>query len=261
MESLLNPQANDTGLHRSHSWPINAPQLSPRSRWHATVGVGQEARVRDRRCGIASEANPDKQRPLKLALEALSYGVLLVTENANVAFANSVGIQQCRDTPALAISDGRLLCCSACDHAKLLKALGDSRRNIRSMIRVCQNGTEPVLLATTPMHLDAVGAQRDIVAMITLGRRQAHNRLGLQFFSQMHALTSAEARVLETVCDGGNSSAVAAHLGVKVSTVRAHIRSILQKTFTHSVREIVTLISAIPPIAGVNSGASNISVT
>ena len=71
----------------------------------------------------------------------------------------------------------------------------------------------------------------------------------LCFFARGHALTPTEEKVLAVLCQGHSAPQVARRLGVAVSTVRSHVRSLCAKTRTNSVRELVSKVATLPPVA------------
>jgi DNA-binding CsgD family transcriptional regulator len=76
-----------------------------------------------------------------------------------------------------------------------------------------------------------------------LGRRGI---LDLDQVARLHALTAAEARVLGALAEGGTLRAVAERLGRRYSTIRAQMRSVLEKTGTHSQVELMGLVHRPP---------------
>ena len=61
-------------------------------------------------------------------------------------------------------------------------------------------------------------------------------------------LTPAEQAVLTQLCAGRGAQEIACEQGIRVSTVRTHIKNVRQKTGRGSVREIVRELSRMPQI-------------
>jgi DNA-binding CsgD family transcriptional regulator len=73
--------------------------------------------------------------------------------------------------------------------------------------------------------------------------------LMLCFFARSHSLTGAEETVLRILCQGYSAPEVARQLEVAVSTVRSHVRSLCAKTRSSGVRELVSRVAMLPPVA------------
>jgi DNA-binding CsgD family transcriptional regulator len=66
----------------------------------------------------------------------------------------------------------------------------------------------------------------------------------MEFFK----LTAAEARFVRALCRGEDVQSYAAEEGLKVSTVRSHLKAAMEKTGTSAQRELVRVILTIPPV-------------
>ena len=69
------------------------------------------------------------------------------------------------------------------------------------------------------------------------------------FFARRHGLTPTEQHVLALLCEGLSAPQAAKQLHVAVSTVRSHVRSLCAKTRARGVRELVTRLAVLPPVA------------
>jgi DNA-binding CsgD family transcriptional regulator len=70
----------------------------------------------------------------------------------------------------------------------------------------------------------------------------------LCFFARTHGLTPSEEQVLAILCQGCSAPQAAVQLGVAVSTVRSHVRSMCVKTHANGVRALVGQVAVLPPI-------------
>jgi DNA-binding CsgD family transcriptional regulator len=66
----------------------------------------------------------------------------------------------------------------------------------------------------------------------------------------MHAVTSAEQRVLNGLLDGLAAEEMARRFGVKLSTVRSQITALRNKLGVGRVTDAVRLAAGLPPMAG-----------
>ena len=71
----------------------------------------------------------------------------------------------------------------------------------------------------------------------------------LCFFARSHSLTAAEENVLGILCQGYSAPQTARQLKVAVSTVRSHVRSLCAKTRSSGVRDLVSRVAMLPPVA------------
>jgi len=94
----------------------------------------------------------------------------------------------------------------------------------------------------------SLGAPR---ILLLLSKRHLCKPLSVQWFARDHGLTPAETRVLEALCDGHDAREVAERHGVGIATVRTQICAIRAKTGTESIRDLVRLVAALPPMMSV----------
>ena len=86
------------------------------------------------------------------------------------------------------------------------------------------------------------------------GRLAVRPRLGLRpldavLFRPQPRATATEEQVLGILCQGFSAPQIAAQMKVAVSTVRSHVRSLCIKTRSSGVRELVSRIAVLPPVA------------
>ena len=92
------------------------------------------------------------------------------------------------------------------------------------------------------------GEARSCAALL-FSRASVCESLMLCFFARTHSLTPAEETVLSILCQGYSAPQTARQLKVAVSTVRSHVRSLCAKTRSSGVRELVSRVAMLPPIA------------
>jgi DNA-binding CsgD family transcriptional regulator len=128
----------------------------------------------------------------------------------------------------------------------IARALSDAERDCRSIVELEDEG-EPLALAFIPLA-PWPGAAIDTV-LIMCSRRKSCAKLTLQMFARSKQLTPAETGVLEQLCAGRAAQDIAALQGLRVSTVRTHIKHVRQKTGAGSVREVVRRVACMPQVA------------
>ena len=79
--------------------------------------------------------------------------------------------------------------------------------------------------------------------------RQACAALTMQLFARAKRLTRAEQMVLQQLCAGRRAEEIAGLQGIRISTVRTHIKSVREKTGSSSVGEIIHKLARMPQMA------------
>lgn len=181
---------------------------------------------------------------LMRVLDEIDYGLVLVSADATMRYANQLGLKELLDNGALQLAQGRVQARQAADQADLLAALADVRRGLRRLVSVRHDGMQADV-AIVPLGGDEVGSPH---ALLVFGKRQANETLSVDFYARTHGLTGAELNVLKAMCTGLKPKEIARRQGVAISTVRSHICSIRVKTQTGSIRELLGRVAVLPPI-------------
>ena len=152
---------------------------------------------------------------------------------------------------------GELYARRAADQSCLQAALAGALHGLRRLVTLGEPG-EPgapggcsrrASVSVVPLDLEApAGAPR---ILLLLGKRHLCEPLSVQWFARAHGLTPAETRVLEALCHGCDAREVAERHGVGIATVRTQIGAIRAKTGTESIRDLVRLVAALPPMMSV----------
>lgn len=182
-------------------------------------------------------------------LEALPHAVFLLGRNADLEHANSHG-SRLRAEGVLRIVGRR---------ASGLAQLGD--RNLADLVSAACAGlaqecglwlpgghdlrTGHVLLsALSPSSPLAANWPRAAVLMAVQWDHPVRTRRArLEALNSRTRLTSAEQQVLERLVAGSTAEEIAQAQGVRVSTVRTHVRRLLEKTYTRRVVDLVRLVA------------------
>lgn len=187
------------------------------------------------------------------ALDRLDQGIVLLTPDARVCFANRSArdaIQQC---DGLALSCGTLQATLPDDRVRLREALRAAceRGQLRMLRLGC--GAQAHYLTLAPIAPVVPGMPMDPVLGL-LGRSSLCNPLALQWFAQCHALTGAESEVLRLLSEGHDPREIARRQGVALSTVRTQIGSVRAKAGQESIRSLIDALGRLPLIRSVLSG-------
>jgi DNA-binding CsgD family transcriptional regulator len=203
---------------------------------------------------VERRRHPDTGSWLIRMLDEIDYGMLLLAADSRVLYSNHAARQALQQAHALAVQDGVLRPRRPQDVAPLAEALAAAARGLRSLLMLGLEDTR-TSVSVVPVSGPADGG-RGASTLLVLGRREMCPQLSLRGYARESALTPAETRVLEMLCEGFLPAEIAAQQTVALSTVRTQIGSIRAKTGANSIRELVRLAARLPPLVGALRGAA-----
>ena len=184
-------------------------------------------------------------RWLARMLDEMDHGMLLVTPSGALRHANQPARQALGLGDSLVWAGGAVHAARREQQGILMQGLADAGRGRRCLLGLGEPG-QSLSVAVVPMGDD--GPDGEALVLLVLGKRQSCEALTVDFFARTQGLTAAEARVLQALCDGLRPKEVARRCEVAVSTIRTQISSIRTKTQTASIRDLVSRVTALPPI-------------
>jgi DNA-binding CsgD family transcriptional regulator len=110
-------------------------------------------------------------------------------------------------------------------------------------------GVDQIVVALSPINLAEQFLQPGV--LVTTERKSVCKSSSLWAYGKALALTASELKVLHLLADGDEPKIVAENLKVSVTTVRSHIRSIIDKTASANLREVLLKVSKLPPMSSV----------
>lgn len=237
----------------------------PTNETDAAVATGAIARAALHAIGGARERSPQAvwcgperraaasqgTRWLAQMLDEIDYGMLLLTDTPRVLHANRAARADLDAGHPLQLLGSELRARDAGDVARLHDALAGAQRGLRRFVTLGQ-GSDRVSVAVVPLGALPMDGPR--ATLLLLGKRTVCEKLTVQMFARCHALTPAETRVLEALCDGMQPRQVAQDNGVGLATVRTQIGAIRAKTGADSIRDLLHRIAVLPPVMGVVRG-------
>lgn len=184
---------------------------------------------------------------LRGLLNDVGFGIAIFNERLELCFLNerarmafqACGIADQMDTTAVAGDRRSPLFQDFCRNARL--ASEGHRRLI-----LLGDGAHQFAAAFSPLYLDDTAAGSGV--LVTTERRRLCEASSLWAFARSQGLTSAEMRVLEELMAGHEPKNIAQRLDVSVTTIRTHIKSLLNKTDSGSMRGLLLRIAKLPPI-------------
>lgn len=204
--------------------------------------------------GLASARRLDAAAPsaaglsqwLLRSLDAIDYGVLLVDEDGCVQHLNQAARDAMDHRHALRLDRQRLSARGDDDLVALHEALqASAARGLRRLLSLGR-GSERISVAIVPLE-DGSGLPTG-QTLVLLGRREACQRLSIQWFARAHGLTPAESRVLEALAAGDEPREIAESFEVGLATVRTQIGSIRAKVGAASIRDLLRRVDTLPPM-------------
>jgi len=192
--------------------------------------------------------DPHQSAMLARVLDEIDHGLFVVDLTGRLVHNNHPAQRELSAARALCNVDGMLKSPDPSANLSIGQALRDAARDCRSIVEV-KHPTDPLMLAFIPLS-PWPGGQVDAV-LVMCSRRASCTQLTLQLFGRSKKLTKAEQGVLEQLCAGHAAPDIANLQGLRVSTVRTHIKSVRQKTGARSVREVVQRIACMPQVAHV----------
>ncbi|MBC7954436.1 MAG: helix-turn-helix transcriptional regulator [Cytophagales bacterium] len=184
-------------------------------------------------------------RWLARMLDEMDHGMLLITPAGTLRHANQPARRELARGSSLSLSRNGVHASQPDQHGAFMGAMADAGRGRRRLVTLGTNG-HALSVALVPLGDD--GNDTEALVLLVLGKRQSCGALTVDFFARTQGLTNAEARVLQALCDGQRPKDVARQFDVAVSTVRTQISSIRSKTQTATIRELVSRVTALPPI-------------
>ncbi len=91
--------------------------------------------------------------------------------------------------------------------------------------------------------------RQDVLIVLYGPRDKSCNSEMLRAYSKANHLTDSELKILDLLIDNVAPATIAKRREVSEWTVRAQIKSILNKTGTHSMRDLMLAVSTLPPVA------------
>jgi DNA-binding CsgD family transcriptional regulator len=202
---------------------------------------------------VAGDASPDLRAVatdglshalLSRLVDTFEHGVLLLGADGRVHLANRSARDALAAGGVLRVDDGRLALHGPQQQRALQQALADAALGRARML--CLGGGVPtVKLALSPWDRSPEGGALLLGTLLT-GERDVWP--ALLAFARERRLTDGETDVLHALVHGERPPQIAARRGSTEGTVRSQIKALLEKTDTHSMRELVVEALHLPPV-------------
>lgn len=185
---------------------------------------------------------------LQHALDRLDFGVVLMDPALRPVYANHHA-QRMAHQPALA---SRLhgLPDRAPQHGALASLLEQGARGHWSStrLRARNDRDQPINALTLPLPRPALaGSACAQMLVLSVPGRHTH-AAAIRWLAKEFGLSPAEARLLPPMMEGLRPAALAARLGLRLSTVRSQLASLFAKTGSTCQQDLIRLLSTFPPM-------------
>lgn len=193
--------------------------------------------------------DPDGAAALDM-LDVLGTGLLHLDHLGRVLYANAAAQQALRAHDGLGTAEGVLqgtVLNPATTLTAVLEGAAGRLSNLGTALQLSRNsGAEPYRAVIVPFPRAAPGQEPTVLLMLhdpgapDFG---LHRRL-----RGMFGLSDSEAAIAVGLADGATLDELATRRGVKVSTVRSQMRSLLRKTATSRQSELVRIVTSLPTV-------------
>ena len=183
-------------------------------------------------------------------LDRLPIGIILADEKCTITAMNRHAKNILNENDALSTENNQLVLHSQTDTKKLHQAVSEvsgaqlSNQNLpqyKSMM-VGSTSDSPCSIHITASNTASLPTDKSLVS-IYISCAESRQEISANILAETYTLTPAETRLLKHLLNGSHSlSAVASKISVSKHTVRSQLKSILEKTNTHSQTELIKLV-------------------
>ncbi len=186
----------------------------------------------------------------KMGLDALAFGIIVLDGSALVVTANSVAVKACASAQGLSLVKGRLSAHSASVDQSLNRAIHEILANGASAgitLRVPRPDDQAWLISIVPLPASSpLAVQNAPSALVLIGDGSLGRGIRREDLIAIYGLTMAEAELAMLLGHGDSLSEAADHRGVKISTARSQMHSILQKMQIQRQADLTRILAAMP---------------
>lgn len=183
---------------------------------------------------------------LTMLIDEFAHGALIVNPQRWILQANTSARRELHKSVVLTNNCGRLTACVDAEQELLDTALQKAAHGQRSLIDL-KYAAAVFSVAVVPLNRHSAGPCENVALFFS--RPDLDESAVFSAFARSQRLTRTEQQVLTHLCRCLSTPEIARQMGVAVSTVRSHVRSLCAKTQTSGVRELVNRVSVLPPLA------------
>lgn len=214
-----------------------------------TPHVRRAIAIHSRLCSITRE-----QRVALDAIDRLSVGLLLLTGQGQLLYANDFADRQLKEADGVFLVQGRLAAVPNDSMARLVRLI-DSAAGHRpedpglaggAMVIPTRSGRHLSVLVCPYRPLEGDFDRIRPAVMVFVGRQRRGEHLHSGMLVQLYRLTPAEAKLAAALAAGKTVAAYAEEAGLTAQTVRSYLKAVFAKTGTHRQAELVATLATDP---------------
>jgi DNA-binding CsgD family transcriptional regulator len=177
-------------------------------------------------------------------LDQLRAGVIVTDNGGQIIEINRAAKFIVQFDDGLNIRNGQLCARRAFESAKMAKLIAGATADAaarRMLVGRC-DGLPPYMLNVAPLRTDMAVDDRQLVLIVVVDP-QRHSPLGEEF-ADLFGLSPAEARLAAALLSGKMLSQISACTGVRITTLRTQLGSILRKVGAHRQSDLIRILSS-----------------
>jgi DNA-binding CsgD family transcriptional regulator len=182
-------------------------------------------------------------------VEALTVGVVLADEDSKIVHTNAAATAMLAAGNPIVLRQGRIAVQSTTTTSTLQSAVAQAAKDEAALgqkgigIPIPRPGGAPLVIHVLPLRRGHVrsGLIQRAAAALFVASASGPPQLPHDALIQLYDLTPAEVRIFELICEGQTPAAIAALLGITVSTVKTHLFHVFDKTGCRRQVDLVRL--------------------
>jgi len=186
-------------------------------------------------------------------VETLTIGVVLADEDSRIVHTNAAAGTMLEAGDPILVRHGRIAVQSTATTATLQAAVAQAAKNEATLgqkgigIPIPRPDGAPLVIHVLPLRRSHMrsGLIQSAAAALFVASASGPPQMPHVALNQLYDLTPAEIRIFELVCDGHTRDAIAALLGVSVSTVKSHLFHVFEKTGCRRQVDLVRLAKSL----------------
>jgi PAS domain-containing protein len=186
------------------------------------------------------------------ALDQLAAGVIVTDREGRVIELNQAAERIVRRRDGLIMRNDRLDACAAPDGEELARSIAAAAepRSAPAMgrLRIGRRNCRPAyILTVAPLGAELAGNERPLAMILVADPDEVSP--SQRELAELFGLSPAESRVAAALMTGKKLSDIAATSGVRITTLRTQLSSILHKVGVDRQADLVRVLSSIPGIS------------
>lgn len=187
------------------------------------------------------------------AINYLPFGIIFLDCDKKPIWHNRCAAEITSTGRSINITSDKVSCQSANESCKLSRMIDDALRKdqYHGGQMVLRDATANSTLFVVPLGIEhhqysAIADQAR--AVIFIGDTSLDRKTSLNVLQMLYALTPAEARLVNGLCEGLTINEMEKEFGLSVNTLRSQLKTIFRKTGTNRQAELVRLVMTSPAI-------------